>query len=75
MLLEQTQILCTVLNEKGFTTPYKTTHKNHPCTKWAGETYGNFLCLVERTECLINEYYFRYKKLHSCSKIVKSIKK
>ena len=32
MLLEGTQMLCTVLNCNGVTTPYKATHVSHPCT-------------------------------------------
>ena len=30
MILESVQILCTALNKKGFTTPYKSTHMKHP---------------------------------------------
>ena len=33
MILESAQMLCTVVNEisGGQVTPYKSTHKNHPC--------------------------------------------
>ena len=41
MILESTQIVCTVLNQKGFATPYKPTHTKHPCVLWAGESYDN----------------------------------
>ena len=31
MILESAQLLCSTLNMLGYDTPYKTTHKNHPC--------------------------------------------
>ena len=34
MILESVQIVCTVLNERGFATPYKSTHRRHPCVPW-----------------------------------------
>lgn len=34
MILESVQILCTVLNERGFNTPYQSTHRKHPCVSW-----------------------------------------
>ena len=30
-----------ILTSKG--TPWKVTHKNHPCTLWAGDDYDNFM--------------------------------
>lgn len=38
MILESTQIVCSVANELGIETPYETTHYNHPCTVWARES-------------------------------------
>jgi hypothetical protein len=43
MILESVQMLCTVLNKKGFLTPYKSTHANHPCGLWAEASFDNFL--------------------------------
>jgi len=62
MILESVQILCTVLNERGFDTPYKSTHRNHPCVGWADRSYDNFLWLAELAHALNLEYRFRYDK-------------
>ena len=48
MPLESAQMLCAALARHGREdTPYKATHKNHPCTLWAGESQGNFRWLVK----------------------------
>ena len=62
MILESTQIMCTALNLKGFTTPYRSTHTKHPCVKWVGESYSNFEWLGKLTRALNEEYKFRYEK-------------
>jgi hypothetical protein len=71
MILETSQILCTVLNEKGFNAPYKSTHKNHPCVKWAGKSFGNFEYLVDLLYSLNAEYEFRYNKCTSHLSFIK----
>ena len=45
MTLETAQMLCTVINELGGTSPYKSAHVNHPCSVWARQTMGNFMWL------------------------------
>ncbi|SET06435.1 pyrimidine dimer DNA glycosylase/endonuclease V [Thalassotalea agarivorans] len=62
MILESVQLLCTALNKKGFSTPYKSTHAKHPCVLWVEESYDNFLWLVELTRALNTEYQYRYDK-------------
>ncbi|MFK8068206.1 MAG: pyrimidine dimer DNA glycosylase/endonuclease V [Gammaproteobacteria bacterium] len=62
MILESVQMLCTALNKKGFTTPYKSTHMKHPCVLWVEESYENFLWLKNLALALNTEYRFRYKK-------------
>lgn len=62
MILESVQMLCTVLNKKGFDTPYKSTHVKHPCVLWVEESYGNFLWLRELAIELNKEYLYRYEK-------------
>ena len=62
MILESVQILCTVLNKKGFDTPYKSTHQKHPCVLWAEESYDNFCWLRELTLALNDEYRFRFER-------------
>lgn len=60
MPLESTQILCTVVNESGGSSPYKTTHKNHPCTIWAKESLSNWLWLKDLAIALNEEWQFRF---------------
>jgi hypothetical protein len=62
MILESAQILCTVINEKaGYqVTPYKSTHKNHPCTLWAGASVSNAHWLVNLTYYLDAEFRRRF---------------
>lgn len=62
MILESVQILCTALNKKGFKTPYKSTHINHPCVLWVEKSYGNFLWLKALAEALNKEYRYRFGK-------------
>lgn len=70
MPLEQTQILCTTINLLGGTSPYKTTHVNHPCTIWARQSIENYNLLCRMTIALCEEYTFRYGKTHACEKVV-----
>ena len=62
MILESVQMMCTALNKKGFSTPYKSTHAKHPCVLWVEESYDNFLWLKSLTLALNKEYLFRYQK-------------
>ncbi len=62
MILESVQLLCTALNKKGFTTPYKSTHMKHPCVHWVEASYDNFEWLVLLTEALNREYRYRFDK-------------
>jgi hypothetical protein len=62
MILESAQILCTVINEKaGYqVTSYKSTHKNHPCTLWAGTNKANAYWLINLTKALDEEFRRRF---------------
>jgi len=62
MILESVQILCTALYKKGFSTPYRPTHVNHPCILWVEESHDNFLWLAELARQLNLEYRYRYRK-------------
>jgi hypothetical protein len=62
MILESVQILCTALNKKGFSTPYRSTHVKHPCVLWVEESYDNFLWLAQLARALNAEYRYRYRK-------------
>lgn len=70
MILESAQMLCTVLNEKGFTTPYKSTHRNHPCTLWTSESVVNFWNLLIHANALSRRYTELYNKRHKCQDVL-----
>tara|TARA_Y100000004_G_scaffold130783_1_gene147486 strand:+ start:6754 stop:7329 length:576 start_codon:yes stop_codon:yes gene_type:complete len=46
--------------------PYKGAYKNHPCTLWAGDSYGNFRWLSAHALGLCFEYEKRFDKVHAC---------
>lgn len=50
----------------NLTGPYKQTHKNHPCSLWAGNEVQNFDWLLHHGLALCSEYNHRYGKIHSC---------
>jgi hypothetical protein len=62
MILESVQMLCTALNKKGISVPYKPTHINHPCVLWVEQSFDNFLWLKNLTFALNKEFRFRYEK-------------
>lgn len=62
MILESVQMLCTALNKKGITTPYRSTHVKHPCVLWVEHSYENFRWLQQLAIALNDEYRFRFEK-------------
>ena len=46
--------------------PYRGGYANHPCTVWAGDSYGNFAWLVDHAVALLAEYSCRFGKEHAC---------
>jgi hypothetical protein len=62
MILESVQLLCTALNKKGFSTPYKSTHPQHPCVLWVEQSWQNFRWLEALTRALNAEYRYRFDK-------------
>lgn len=71
MILESTQMLCTVLNENGITAPYRSTHTKHPCTIWTAKSLANWNWLQEFTLKLNQEFKFRFdnKKDHKSAEV------
>ncbi len=69
MALETAQILSTINGG-----PYKPTHQNHPCVKWAGAFISNYEWLVHHGIGICNEYKYRYNKEHKCEDIIHSLK-
>jgi len=72
MILESCQMLCTTLNELSDkqVTPYRSTHKNHPSTKWVRASSANFESLVEHTTAMLEEYTERFGKVHKCASVL-----
>ena len=81
MILECAQMMVSALRRYGVTdeylvdkgvvtktgTPYKETHKNHPCTRWAGDSRDNFKWLARHAQALLTEYSNRFDKVHACN--------
>lgn len=71
MILETAQILCTAINEfSGIETPYKPTHRNHPCTRWVQESIENFMWTLDLGLQLSMEYTKRFGKKHKSLKVL-----
>lgn len=69
MILETAQILSTSFRAKGldYKWMYRSTHANHPCVIWAGESLGNLKWLIDLGIHLSREYTARYGKKHKTS--------
>lgn len=76
MIVEYTQILSSVYYFTGESNlaPYKLTHANHPCCRWARASLSNWLWLRKLALSLCKEYTFRYGKIHKCEEILKNMK-
>jgi hypothetical protein len=67
MILETAQILCTAhhcVNGEDADVPYKSTHKNHPSTRWARRSAENYTWLYRHFIALCGEYTRRYGRTH-----------
>lgn len=81
MLLESVQLLSTVARtQKGIgpsdtyiadgVAVYKTTHRNHPCTKWLLSNLKHISWLITYTEALADEYTVRFGRIHKSSTVL-----
>ncbi len=81
MPIETTQMLSTVLRERfnivaptdGPGRVYKSVYITHPCTRWVGETYDNFMWTWFFGVALCDEYQYRYGKVHGCRQVLSTI--
>lgn len=67
MILESAQMLCTahrIVDDAQDDILYKSTHKNHPSSKWARESASNYRWLYLLFVSLCDEYTYRYGKVH-----------
>lgn len=81
MHTEGIQMLVSVFHRYGIDhrvlTKADTLHRggypNHPCTRWAGDSYANFAWLLQLTRCLCEEHTYRYGTLpHSATQLRKA---
>lgn len=72
MITEYNQLLSTACHEFGLATEgmYRKTHTNHPCAVWVRESRANFEYLLELNMALLNEYTYRYGKVHAGSRLI-----
>lgn len=84
MSLEGCQMLATVFSEhyldwgtlpKKDGTPYKPTHKNHPCTKWIAESHSNIAWTIVHSMALALEHRNRYGRLPATYRTLQEAKK
>lgn len=75
MILESAQMLCTVLNQCGVKTPYRSAHPHHPCTLWAGASLGNWKWLRSLALSLNEEFRYRFEKMvdHQSARVIKAL--
>lgn len=71
MILESAQMLSSVADKYGFPYLYKPTHKNHPCTIWAGASRENWEWLIEHVMEMEREKIRRTRKGHISAEVVR----
>jgi hypothetical protein len=77
MILESAQMLCSVLHRYGVADiPYKNAYHHHPCTLWAGNTYGNAQYLLALAKWMLLEREYRgFYQRHKCSGVLDFVQK
>lgn len=77
MILETTQLICTGLNElnKQQVTPYRSSHVNHPITKWMldGWEYGYDCWLWQLGMAYGKEIIHRKGRKHACQLVLEGL--
>lgn len=75
MILETTQIICTVINqtEGSQVTPYKSCHVNHPITRWAETLPVALPWLYALGIAYGEEIIYRKGRKHSCHLVLEGL--
>lgn len=75
MILESARMLCTVINQNGGRSPYRSTHARHPCTLWAARSRSNWLWLRRLALALNEEYRYRFRAVsdHNSARVVRGL--
>jgi hypothetical protein len=71
MILESAQMLSSVADRYSYPSLYKPTHKNHPCTLWAGDSKCNWNWLIEHSLEMEQEKIRRTGKGHLSADIIR----
>lgn len=79
MILESAQLLSTTHHISGSNSDilikiYKPTHFNHPSTIWVRQNKNNYRWLYELFLALIDEYHYRFCKIHKSSELIPYLK-
>ena len=84
MLVESAQMMASALQRYGVDeselpltrrgTPYKMAYPNHPCTKWVGDSYQNFMWLYQHAETISQEYFKRFGKRRGTHRTIRTIR-
>ncbi|MDD5228408.1 MAG: hypothetical protein PHN45_00920 [Methylococcales bacterium] len=53
---------------------YKATHIQHPSAIWTRQSDANYVFLWQLFSCLLDEYTFRYEKIHATSRLLLPLK-
>lgn len=53
---------------------YGVSHKSHPSTIWTRTNDKNYLWHFDLFVAMLNEYQYRYGKIHACSKLIPYLK-
>jgi len=62
-----------VLPNHRESTLYSATHINHPSAVWVRKSARNYLWLFDMFVALLNEYTYRYGKIHKCATLLNSL--
>lgn len=74
MILETAQLLSTAhVVVTGVQVAYKKTHANHPCGIWVRESAHNYKWAYQLFVALLNEYTFRFGKVHKSAQYKKAL--
>jgi Pyrimidine dimer DNA glycosylase len=75
MILETAQILCTVINERegSQVTQYRSSHVNHPITKWAMSSDDHVRWLYDLGIAYGKEIMYRFGRKHACHLVLEGL--
>lgn len=62
-----------VINDNRDTILYSATHIHHPSAVWVRVSDKNYEWLFDLFQALMDEYTYRYGKIHACTKLEKSL--